>query len=67
MIFYSRFGVLEVTCFSLLQRRSNPMLKEEIIILNRYDMSDHRIARTRVTIDEILMVCPFNRVYTTYA
>lgn len=38
--------------------------REEIITLNRYDMSGHMLARTRVTIDEIHMVCPFNRVYT---
>ena len=38
--------------------------KDEVIILNRYDMSGHMLARTRVAIDEIHMVCPFNRVYT---
>ena len=38
--------------------------KEEVITLNRYDMSGHMLARTRVAIEEIHMVCPFNRVYT---
>ncbi|MBT1697429.1 hypothetical protein KK083_11115 [Fulvivirgaceae bacterium PWU4] len=38
--------------------------REEIITLNRYDMSGHMLARTRVSVDEIHMVCPFNRVYT---
>lgn len=38
--------------------------KEEVIVLNRYDMSGHILARTRVPLDEIRMVCPFNKAYT---
>lgn len=38
--------------------------KDEIIVFNRYDMSGHMLARTRVAIDEIHMVCPFSRAYT---
>lgn len=40
-------------------------VKDEVITLNRYDMSGHMLARTRVAIDEIHMVCPFNRVYSS--
>jgi hypothetical protein len=35
----------------------------EVIVLNRYDMSGHVLSTTRVAVDEIRMVCPFNRVY----
>jgi hypothetical protein len=37
--------------------------KEEIVVFNRHDMSGHLLARTRVAVDEIHMVCPFNRSY----
>jgi hypothetical protein len=37
--------------------------KEEIIVFQRYDMSGHILTRTHVSIDEIDMVCPFDKKY----
>ena len=37
--------------------------KEEVVTFNRFDMSGCILSRTRVTIDEIQMVCPFNKSY----
>lgn len=37
--------------------------KEALIVFCRYDMSGHMLARTRVSLDEIHMVCPFNKVF----
>lgn len=37
--------------------------KEDVVQFNRYDMSGHILARTKVAIDEIEMVCPFNKTY----
>jgi hypothetical protein len=39
------------------------MHKEKIVVLNRYDMSGHILATTRVALSEIRTVCPFNQVY----
>ena len=43
--------------------------KDESIVFNRYDMSGHLLARTRIPLDEIHMVCPFNKTFQnpTYA
>lgn len=38
--------------------------KEEIILFHKYDASGHILTRTAVSIDEIKMVCPFNKAYT---
>lgn len=40
---------------------------DELIVFNRYDMSGHLLARTRVPLDEIHMVCPFNKTFQTPA
>jgi hypothetical protein len=37
--------------------------KSEIIVFNRYDISGHILTRTHVALDEIHMVCPFNKPY----
>jgi hypothetical protein len=37
--------------------------KEEVVVFNRYDMSGHILSRTRISIEEIQMVCPFNRTF----
>lgn len=37
--------------------------KEAIIVFNRYDMSGHILSRTRISIEEIQMVCPFSRSF----
>jgi hypothetical protein len=37
--------------------------KEELIVFNRHDMSGHLLARTRIPLDEIHMVCPFNKIF----
>jgi hypothetical protein len=37
--------------------------REAIIVFNRYDMSGHILSRTRISIGEIQMVCPFNRTF----
>jgi hypothetical protein len=37
--------------------------KEAIVVFNRYDMSGHILSRTRVSIGEIQMVCPFSRSF----
>jgi hypothetical protein len=37
--------------------------KEEVITFNQYDMSGHILSRTRVSIGEIQMVCPFDKTF----
>lgn len=37
--------------------------RNEVIVFNRYDMSGHILARTRVELDEIQTVCPFNKAF----
>src|SRR5687768_4612776 len=39
--------------------------KEEVIVFNRYEMSGYTLSRTRLSIDEIQMVCPFNKSFRT--
>ncbi|MBT1700375.1 hypothetical protein KK083_26040 [Fulvivirgaceae bacterium PWU4] len=41
--------------------------KDELIVFNRYDMSGHLLARTKVSLNEIHMVCPFNKTFQTPA
>src|SRR5688500_19202003 len=35
--------------------------KDEVIVFNRYDMSGYILSRTRVSLEEIHMVCPFSQ------
>jgi hypothetical protein len=35
----------------------------EVIVFETYDMSGQILSRTRVSLDEIKMVCPFNTAY----
>jgi hypothetical protein len=35
----------------------------EVIVFETYDQSGHILSRTRVSLDEIKMVCPFNTAY----
>jgi hypothetical protein len=37
--------------------------KEAVIVFSRYDMSGHILSRTRVSVGEIQMVCPFSRSF----
>lgn len=39
--------------------------KDEVIVFHRYDMSGQRLSRGKVSIDEIQMVLPFNKLYRT--
>jgi hypothetical protein len=36
---------------------------KKIVVLNRYDMSGHILATTRVALSDIRTVCPFNQIY----
>jgi hypothetical protein len=37
--------------------------KGEIIVFHQYDMSGRLLPRTRIDLNEIQMVCPFNKTY----
>src|SRR5687768_16730523 len=37
--------------------------KEVVIVFSRYDMSGNILSRTRLSLGEIQMVCPFNQTY----
>jgi hypothetical protein len=39
--------------------------KGEIIVFHQYDMSGRLLPRTRIDLNEIQMVCPFNKAYRT--
>lgn len=39
------------------------LAKDEVIQFYPYDLSGKKLSRTRVQINEIQMVCPFNKVY----
>ncbi|HEX8037643.1 MAG TPA: hypothetical protein VF490_00770 [Chryseosolibacter sp.] len=39
------------------------LAKEEVIQFYPYDLSGKKLSRTRVQLNEIQMVCPFNKVY----
>ena len=58
---YSRvFGEgMFLTCVDDIERDG----KGEVIVFATYDMSGHILSRTRVSIEEIKMVCPFNKAY----
>lgn len=40
-----------------------PMSKDGIIVLNQNDISGKVLPRTRLDLDEIQMICPFNKPY----
>lgn len=44
-----------------------PHGKDEQIVFHRYDMSGQMLARTRISVDEIHMVCPFNKMFRSPA
>ncbi|MBT1699547.1 hypothetical protein KK083_21795 [Fulvivirgaceae bacterium PWU4] len=52
-----------LTCVEAIQ----PHGKDEQIVFHRYDMSGKMLARTRISIDEIHMVCPFNKLFRSPA
>jgi hypothetical protein len=39
------------------------MHDDQIVVLNRYDMSGHILATTSVALSEIRIVCPFKQLY----
>jgi hypothetical protein len=40
-----------------------PTSKAEIIVFHQYDMTGNILPRTRIELDEIQMVCPFDKIY----